>query len=115
MSFSIAVTVPFTTLPSKASFSPPRLLLRSSAKSSRVGNVVVAISSAVFRLFKSACREHATMASLQLRTWSNALPPRAHPEAASSHPFHGKKRVPVPVQPVHRTRSPKDGLPQVLN
>jgi len=29
-------------------------------------------------------------------------------------PFHGKKRVPVPVQPVNRTRSPKDGLPRVL-
>src|SRR4029079_3742004 len=47
MSFSMPVTVPFTTLPSKVSFSPPRLLLRSSAKSSRVGNVVVAIRSIV--------------------------------------------------------------------
>jgi len=31
------------------------------------------------------------------------------------HPADGKKRVPVPVQPVHRTRSPNDGLPQALN
>ena len=44
MSFSMPVTVPFTTLPSKVSFSPPRLSLRRAAKSSRVGNVVVAMS-----------------------------------------------------------------------
>jgi hypothetical protein len=56
----------------------------------------------------------ATMAGLPLRTWSNALPLRAHPEATSDAPFHDKKRVPVPDQPVHRTRSPKDGPPRML-
>jgi hypothetical protein len=45
-------------------------------------------------VFVRACRERATMASLQLRTWSNALPPQAHP-APASEPIHDKKRVPV--------------------
>ena len=43
MSFSMPVTMPFTTLPSKVSFSPPRLSLRRASKSSRVGNAVVAM------------------------------------------------------------------------
>jgi len=39
----------------------------------------------------------ATMASLHMRTWSNALPQRAHPETASGSGPHGKKRVPAPT------------------
>jgi len=55
------------------------------------------------------------MAGLHLRTWFHALPRPAHPGAASVwKPPHAKERVPVPAQPGHRTRSPKDGLPRVL-
>src|SRR6185312_1908243 len=115
MSFSIPVTVPFTTLPSKASFSPPRLSLRRAAKSSRVGNVVVAI-----RL-------------LSLETSNSLAAPRHHGEAPACGPGCTNCRVrlipmrrpqPFPWQkarrgagrlPVYRTRSPKDGLPPMLN
>src|SRR4029079_9016937 len=83
MSCSIRVTVPFTTLPSKASFSPPRLSLRRAAKSSRVGNVVVAMSvcSPVTSIGPAAWR--ATMASLHMRTWLHVLPPEHHAPEAS--------------------------------
>jgi len=38
----------------------------------------------------------------------------AHPDAAPGAVPHDKKRVPVPDEPGHRTRSPKDGLPRGL-
>ncbi len=44
MSFSMAVTVPLTTRPSKPWSSPPSVSFKSAAKSSRVGNAAVAIS-----------------------------------------------------------------------
>src|SRR3546814_426939 len=46
-SFSIAVTVPLTTLPSKPSSSPPRDSFKRAAKSSRVGFAEVAIKKSV--------------------------------------------------------------------
>src|SRR4029079_14993261 len=97
MSFSIPVTVPFTTLPSKASFSPPRLSLRSAAKSSRVGNVVVAIRSIVSLIHSGLPlgRPHGGAPQAELVKCTSEP---AHPDTASvSVPAHGKKRVPVPV------------------
>ena len=70
----------------------------------------------VFQVLIGPAAWRATVAGLHMRTWSNALPRPAHPmRGVRSDALHGKKRVPVPVQPVHRTRSPKDGLPRVLN
>ena len=83
MSFSIAVTMPLTTLPSKVSFSPPRLSLSMASKSSRVGKVVVAMRVCSLSCLNRACRVAATMAGLHMRTWSNARPPEHHALAAS--------------------------------
>jgi hypothetical protein len=44
---------------------------------------VVAIKSVFSLSLNRACRVAATMASLHMRTWSNALPPAHHAEAAS--------------------------------
>ena len=97
------VTVPFTTLPSKASFSPPRLSLRSAAKSSRVGNVVVAIRYIVSLNSNRACRGRATMARpshadlVQMHCRAGSCRTRRPFERWPLQPRHDKKRVPVPV------------------
>ena len=97
MSFSIAVTMPFTTLPSKVSFSPPRLSLSSAAKSSRVGNVVVAMRGVVFRnqigpaAWPPPWRAF-TCGPGQMHC--RAEPIRARRPLAA---VHAKKRVPVPA------------------
>src|SRR5689334_6309641 len=85
MSFSIAVTVPLTTLPSNASFSPPRLLLSNSAKSSRVGNAVVAIKLVVSLTFEFACRRRPPWPDFHQAVLVKPLPPQPHhAEGASS-------------------------------
>lgn len=43
------------------------------------------------------------------------LMPMRRPSNAEATAADGKKRVPVPATPVNRTRSPKDGLPRMLN
>src|SRR5688572_15510002 len=91
--------MPLTTLPSKASFSPPRLSLSMAAKSSRVGKVVVAIEFVVFRN-QRACRvtrhhggpSHADLVKCTAATGSSG-------RGVRSEALHGKKRVPVPVSP----------------
>ena len=125
MSFSIAVTVPFTTLPSKVSFSPPRLSLRRAAKSSRVGNVVVAIKCVVSRnsigpaAWPPPWRAF-TCGPGQMHCRRGTMPLRRPWAWRRGQPVHDKKRVPVPVvagtpyalakgRAVQRDRRPPDG------
>src|SRR3954451_18534600 len=95
------VTVPFTTLPSKASFSPPRLSLSRAAKSSRVGKVVVAIRCVVFQSQSGLPRgchrgepSHADLVKCTAAAGSFQCGVLGSPAQSRAH-SHAKERLPV--------------------